>query len=74
MRRRRTLGRNIADSEARDSIRQRPDRAGPVPEVWLKLRGSRPGRFGMDTGSTGIVVAAEHFTPGAEDVAEGPGR
>jgi hypothetical protein len=45
-----------------------------VPHVWLKLRGSRPVRFGMDTGSTGIVVAAEHFTPGPNDVAEGPGR
>ncbi|SEP22339.1 hypothetical protein SAMN02990966_04468 [Rhodospirillales bacterium URHD0017] len=45
-----------------------------VPHVWLKLRGSRPVRFGMDTGSTGIVVAAEHFTPGPSDIAEGPGR
>jgi hypothetical protein len=45
-----------------------------VPQVWLKLRGSRPARFGMDTGSTGIVVAAEHFTPGPNDIAEGPGR
>jgi hypothetical protein len=45
-----------------------------VPHVWLKLRGSRPVRFGMDTGSTGIVVAAEHFTPGPSDTAEGPGR
>ncbi len=45
-----------------------------VPQVWLKLRGSRPVRFGMDTGSTGIVVAAEHFTPGPNDIAEGAGR
>ncbi len=45
-----------------------------VPQVWLKLPGSRPIRFGMDTGSTGIVVAAEHFTPGPNDIAEGPGR
>ena len=45
-----------------------------VPQVWLKLRGSRAHRFGMDTGSTGIVVAAEHFVPGPDDVAEGPGR
>ena len=45
-----------------------------VPHVWLKLPGSRPVRFGMDTGSTGIVVAAEHFMPGPNDVAEGPGR
>jgi hypothetical protein len=45
-----------------------------VPQVWLKLHGSRPVRFGMDTGSTGIVVAAEHFIPGPNDIAEGPGR
>ena len=45
-----------------------------VPHVWLKLRGSEPVRFGMDTGSTGIVVAAEHFVPGANDVSEGPGK
>lgn len=45
-----------------------------VPQVWLKLHGSRPVRFGMDTGSTGIVVSAQHFTPGPNDVAEGPGR
>ena len=45
-----------------------------VPEVWLRLPGSAPRRFGMDTGSTGIVVAAEHYTPGPGDVAGGPGR
>jgi hypothetical protein len=45
-----------------------------VPQVWLKLNGSAPHRFGMDTGSTGIVVAAQHFTPGPDDVAQGPGR
>lgn len=45
-----------------------------VPQVWLKLHGSRPVRFGMDTGSTGIVVSAQHFTPGPNDVVEGPGR
>jgi hypothetical protein len=45
-----------------------------VPQVWLKLQGSAPRRFGMDTGSTGVVVAAEHYTPGPGDVAEGPGR
>ena len=45
-----------------------------VPQVWLKLRGSQPHRFGLDTGSTGIVVAAEHFAPGSDDVAQGPGR
>jgi hypothetical protein len=42
-----------------------------VPQVWLKLRGSPVHRFGMDTG---IVVAAEHFMPGPDDVAQGPGR
>lgn len=45
-----------------------------VPEVWLKLRGGSPHRFGMDTGSTGIVVSAEHFMPGPTDVSQGPGR
>ena len=51
-----------------------PISAGYVPEVWLRLPGSAPRRFGMDTGSTGIVVAAEHYTPGPGDVATGPGR
>jgi hypothetical protein len=51
-----------------------PISAGYVPEVWLKLPGSPPRRFGMDTGSTGIVVAADHYTPGPGDVAAGPGR
>jgi hypothetical protein len=50
----------------------RPIAMDRVPQVWLKLRGSRPVRFGMDTGSTSIVVAAEHFTPGPNDIAEGP--
>lgn len=45
-----------------------------VPDVWLRLPGSEPRRFGMDTGSTGIVVAAEHYTPGPGDVSDGPGR
>jgi hypothetical protein len=45
-----------------------------VPHVWLKLHGSVPHRFGMDTGSTGIVVAADHFVPGPNDVAQGAGR
>lgn len=45
-----------------------------VPQVWLKLRGREPVRFGMDTGSTGIVVAEEHFEPGPGDISEGPGR
>jgi hypothetical protein len=51
-----------------------PISTGYVPEVWLKLPGSAPRRFSMDTGSTGIVVAAEHYTPGPDDVAGGPGR
>jgi len=45
-----------------------------VPHVWLKLPGSRPHSFGMDTGSTGIVVAADHFIPGPNDIHQGPGR
>jgi hypothetical protein len=45
-----------------------------VPEVWLKLHGSAPRRFSMDTGSTGIVVAAAHYTPGLGDIDDGPGR
>lgn len=45
-----------------------------VPHVWMKLHGSPPRRFGMDTGSTGIVVAAEHYTPAPGDVPGGPGR
>jgi hypothetical protein len=36
-----------------------------VPQVWLRLSGSGPRRFGMDTGSTGIVVSAEHYIPRA---------
>ena len=45
-----------------------------VPQVWIGLRGAKPRWFGMDTGSTGIVTSAEHFTPGPGDVAQGPGR
>lgn len=45
-----------------------------VPQVWLKLRGAEPHTFGMDTGSTGIVVSAQHFIPAAGDVSQGPGR
>ena len=37
-----------------------PIRLEHVPEIRLKLKGAQPRRFGMDTGSTGIVVAAEH--------------
>ncbi|TAJ85379.1 MAG: hypothetical protein EPO10_13735 [Reyranella sp.] len=45
-----------------------------VPEIWLSLNGARPRWFGMDTGSTGIVVSADHFIPGPHDVSQGPGR
>lgn len=45
-----------------------------VPHIWLSLNGSKPRWFGIDTGSTGIVVSAEHFIPGPGDVSQGPGR
>ncbi|MFZ5782512.1 MAG: hypothetical protein ACOY4R_20125 [Pseudomonadota bacterium] len=45
-----------------------------VPHVWLRLGNGAPHRFGMDTGSTGIVVAAEHFVPAPGDEPAGPGR
>lgn len=51
-----------------------PIRADHVPEIRLKLKGAAPQRFGMDTGSTGIVVAAEHYVPGPGDTNDGPGR
>lgn len=51
-----------------------PIRADHVPEVRLKLKGAAAQRFGMDTGSTGIVVAAEHYVPGPGDTNDGPGR
>ena len=51
-----------------------PIRAEHVPEIRLKLKGAAPRRFGMDTGSTGIVVAAEHYVPGPGDTNDGPGR
>lgn len=51
-----------------------PIARGRVPQVWLKLSGREPVRFGMDTGSTGIVVAEDHFEPGPNDIAQGPGR
>ena len=37
-------------------------------------KGAAPRRFGMDTGSTGIVVAAEHYQPGPGDTNDGPGQ
>jgi hypothetical protein len=45
-----------------------------VPQVWLQLNGSAPRRFAMDTGSTGIVVSAEHYIPAPGDSDDGPGR
>ena len=51
-----------------------PMRAEHTPEIRLKLRGAAPRRFGMDTGSTGIVVAAEHYEPGPGDTNDGPGQ
>ncbi len=45
-----------------------------VPEIWLRLPGSEPRRFGMDTGSTGIVVSSEHYIPAPSDVDDGPGQ
>jgi hypothetical protein len=51
-----------------------PIGADRVPQIWVELHGSAPRRFGMDTGSTGIVVSADHYAPGPGDVADGPGR
>ena len=51
-----------------------PIRSEHVPEIRLKLKGAAARRFGMDTGSTGIVVAAEHYQPGSGDTNDGPGR
>ncbi|HSI00244.1 MAG TPA: hypothetical protein VLA02_06545 [Reyranella sp.] len=51
-----------------------PVRIEHVPEIWLRLPGSEPRRFGMDTGSTGIVVSSEHYVPAPGDVDGGPGR
>lgn len=51
-----------------------PVRLEHVPEIWLRLPGSEPRRFGMDTGSTGIVVSSEHYIPGPNDVDDGPGQ
>ena len=39
-----------------------PIRADHVPEIRLKLKGAAPHRFGMDTGSTGIVAASPAST------------
>ena len=51
-----------------------PIRADHVPEIRLKLKGAAPRRFGMDTGSTGIVVSADHYEPGSGDTNNGPGQ
>ena len=51
-----------------------PIRMDHVPEIRLKLKGAAPRRFGMDTGSTGIVVSADHFEPGPGDTNDGPGQ
>ncbi len=51
-----------------------PMRLEHVPEVWLKLAGSEARRFGMDTGSTGIVVSGEHYIPRPGDIEGGPGQ
>src|SRR5919108_6236162 len=76
-----TAGAQTAPPAAYDGLQaiEIPYANGPlsarhVPQIWLKLRGHAPLRFGMDTGSTGIVVAAEHFTPGPGDVSDGPGQ
>jgi len=51
-----------------------PVRREHVPEIWLRLPGGEPRRFGMDTGSTGIVVSSEHYIPAPGDIEGGPGR
>ena len=51
-----------------------PIRVEHVPQIRLKLKGAAPRRFGMDTGSTGIVVAADHYEPGPGDTNDGPGQ
>ncbi len=51
-----------------------PDLPAPCAGDLAGLNGARPRWFGMDTGSTGIVVSAEHFIPGPRDVSQGPGR
>lgn len=51
-----------------------PIDARQAPDIWLKLHGSAPRRFSIDTGLTGIAVSAQHFEPGPGDVDDGPGR
>lgn len=51
-----------------------PISAAHAPQVWLTLAGNEPRRFGLDTGSTGIVVSAAHYQPAPQDSDDGPGR
>lgn len=51
-----------------------PISARHAPQIRLRLSGDGPRRFGMDTGSTGIVVSAEHYIPAPDDTDDGPGR
>ncbi|HYD04776.1 MAG TPA: hypothetical protein VEC60_03580, partial [Reyranella sp.] len=51
-----------------------PVQPGNFPSLQLTLSGNHTQNFTMDTGSTGIVVAQQHFTPGPNDVQLGPGN
>ena len=42
-------------------------------KVYLQLGGNPTYYYAMDTGSTGILIDANHFTPGAGDVYRGQG-
>jgi len=39
-----------------------------TPEVYLEINGGPATPFGMDTGSTGIAVSKQYYTPGPNDV------
>jgi autotransporter-associated beta strand protein len=41
--------------------------------VFMQLTGGAPTAFTMDTGSTGIVVSSDYFTPGVNDIPQGAG-
>ncbi len=45
-----------------------------TPLVHLQLNGGLPVGYGMDTGSTGIVVSANYYVPAPGDVDGGPGQ
>ena len=46
-----------------------------TPEVFVKMNGVEDAkRFGVDTGSTGIMVTPDRYQPGPNDVALGPGQ